>query len=134
METLGSAATPWGDFVGTASADGALVFRGSRSLYELADLDRESWRIIGFDIGFRNGSPGVVVYAADATDDRNSGEVGEHVVTAFDILERERVAEFVSQAFQSFSVRLTAREFATDPIRVIGHAPATGIGLAATSG
>ena len=117
METLGGAKTTWQDLVGTASADTSLA-RGHRSLYQLTELDREAWRIVGVDVGWDAATSRVTVYAADRGDELDDGE--PLAVTAF-VLDDVRAGEFLQEAFGVLSVRLMSREFRDRPIRVISQ-------------
>ena len=47
-QVLGPASARWNDYVGTVAADDADALLNSRSVYELADIDRDRWTILGF--------------------------------------------------------------------------------------
>lgn len=114
---LGPAAVRWNDYVGTAAADDANALQGAPSLYEVADLDREQWLIVGVDLGVWEREPRVTVYAVD----RGQGQIQTLAdlddlvdadglpVTAFGLVPSSRVEEFIEAAFQRIAIRLVAR-------------------------
>jgi hypothetical protein len=65
---LGSAQVRWNDYVGTAAADDADAVLDTRSLYEIAGLDRDRWTIVGIDFTLDDAQEIVVIYAADRDD------------------------------------------------------------------
>ncbi|HET9650114.1 MAG TPA: hypothetical protein VFP34_18055 [Microlunatus sp.] len=117
MDTLGGAKTAWDDFLGTAAADASLA-RSHRSLYELSELDRDHWRIVGMDLEWRGTSPRVVVYAVDRGDELADG--GGPVAVAGFVLSDVRAQQFLQEAFAVLKVRVMAREFRDRPFRVTG--------------
>ena len=66
---LDAASTTWNDYVGTAAADDAHAFHGTRSLYDLAGLDRDRWVVVAVDLAVHSTAPEVVVYALDRSAD-----------------------------------------------------------------
>ena len=113
---LGPATAGWSDYVGTAAAEDADATLGSRSLYELAGVDRERWTILGIDIAVHKTTE-VTVYAFDREThgvvsvdeiERLGWESGQIPVTAFEI-DDAHVEAFVEDAFKRLSVRLVSR-------------------------
>ena len=108
---LGSAQVRWNDYVGTAAADDANAVLDSRSLYEIADLDRERWTVVGIDLSLGDVAEPIVVYAVDRTtepDPAEGGDGDEVVVTAFHLGSSTRLDDFLREAFQRISVRLVS--------------------------
>lgn len=115
---LGPAVVRWNDYRGTAAADDATALAGVPSLYEMADLDRERWLLVGIDLEVADGAPRVTVYAADRTErqlltledlDELGQRDGGHIpVSAFRLAPTSRVEEFLDQAFQRIAIRLIA--------------------------
>ena len=106
---LGSAHVLWNDYVGTAAADDAGVVLDSRSLYEIADLDRDRWAIVGIDLSLGAAADPVVVYAFDRSPGLEVGEdVDEIAVQAFRLSASTRLDQFLTEAFQRVSVRLVS--------------------------
>lgn len=58
---LGSAQVRWNDYVGTAAADAAQALLNTRSLYEVAGLDRDRWTIVGVDFSLGTSPDPLVV-------------------------------------------------------------------------
>lgn len=113
---LGPATAGWSDYVGTAAAQDAVASLGSASLYELAEVDRERWTILGIDIAVHE-TTAVTVYAFDRRThgvvsideiERLGWESGQIPVTAFPV-SAGRVEAFVEEAFTRLSIRLVAR-------------------------
>jgi len=106
---LGSAQVLWNDYVGTAAADDAGVVLDSRSLYEMADLDRDHWAIVGMDLSLGGPADPVVVYAFDrAAAPDAPEEVDEIAVQKFHLAASTRLDDFLREAFQRVSVRLVS--------------------------
>ena len=106
---LGSAQVLWNDYVGTAAADDAGVVLDSRSLYEIADLDRDHWAIVGMDLSLGGPEDPVVVYAFDrSAGPEDPEEVDELAVQAFRLAASTRLDDFLREAFQRVSVRLVS--------------------------
>ncbi len=124
---LGPARSRFDDYVGTAAADDAAALMHTTSLYEIADLDRDRWTIVGIDFLRWSDSPRVSVYAVDrsALDPEAAADqqpLDELVVTAFHLTGEEQVEAFMRTAFQHFSVRLVARELSERQLIVAEHA------------
>lgn len=126
---LGPARSRFDDYVGTAAADDAAALLHTTSLYEIANLDRERWSIVGIDFLRWGESPRVTVYAVDrielegqsaAPDQRRP--VDEMVVTAFHLTGDEQVDQFMRTAFQRVSVRLIGRDMSEKQLIVAEHA------------
>lgn len=124
---LGPANVRWNDYIGTAAADDADVVRGQASLYEIAELDRDRWVILGVDLSLWQGEPRVVVYALDreahGIETNNDIDVladslGEVPVTAVR-LTRAQSSTFLGAAFKRISVRLLARGVREHDVRVV---------------
>ena len=113
---LGPATAGWSDYVGTAAAEDAPAVLGSPSLYELADVDRDRWTILGIDIAVDDATE-VTVYAFDRQThgvvsideiERLGWESGQIPVTAF-VVPDAHVEAFVEDAFKRLSIRLVVR-------------------------
>ncbi|HEY5820727.1 MAG TPA: hypothetical protein VIT20_02040 [Propionibacteriaceae bacterium] len=102
---LGSAQVRFNDYVGTAAADDADAVLATRSLYEIAGLNRDRWTIVGLDLALGE-SAGVVVYAADRLHDAEAVEADEVPVTAFRLAPSTQLHAFIAEAFKRVSVRL----------------------------
>jgi hypothetical protein len=125
VTTLGSASTRWNDYVGTAAADTADVPTGGRSIYELSGLDRDVWRIVAVDLTVRDDAPRVTVYASDHRSPPGPAADGPDpsdplLVSAFTLSDPQRARAFLVEAFRTVQVRLVAREFAEQDLRVAG--------------
>jgi hypothetical protein len=119
---LGSAQVRWNDYVGTAAADDADALLNTRSLYEIAGLDRDRWRIVGID--FSTGFPAeqVVVYALDrASEASTSAAVDALSVTAFDLGASVQLDQFLREAFGRISVRLLSAAVNGNQIDVVAE-------------
>ncbi len=133
---LDAASTTWNDYVGTAAADDADATLGTRSLYDLAALDRDRWIIVGVDLSVRSTKPEVTVYALD----RSAAEPGEepfdvdtviarhgHVpLTAVRLASDTQIENFLNEAFRRVSVRLVARGFRDEALVVQEQVSAAG--------
>lgn len=120
---LGSAQVRFNDYLGTAAADDASAVLDSRSLYEIAALDRERWHIVGMDLSQGDTTEAVVVYAIDRTAEPEAGEAGEAgdvAVTAFHLGSSTKLDAFLAEAFQRLSVRLVSATV-TEPLIVAAH-------------
>ena len=120
---LGSAQVHWNDYVGTAAADDAGVVLDSRSLYEMAELDRDHWAIVGIDLSLGGTDEPVVVYALDRSTGPDATEDLEEIpVQAFPLGASTRLDEFLREAFQRVSVRLVSTMVAGKQLVVAGPA------------
>jgi hypothetical protein len=61
---LGPAATRFNDYIGTVAADDAEAIKDRPSLYELAQIDRDRFTIVGIDLKV-DGPTTATVYAID---------------------------------------------------------------------
>src|SRR6476660_10042169 len=105
---LGAAQARWNDYLGTAAADDSSPMLASRSLYEITDLDRDRWTIVGIDASLGDPSDQVVLYAVDRRLKPNIATAGEQIpVTAFHV-DSARVEEFLREAFQRVTLRLVS--------------------------
>ncbi len=119
---LGAARVRWNDYVGTAAADDADALLNTRSLYEIAALDRDRWRIVAIDFSMGFASKQVVVYAVDRAPQELSGEAVDGVtVTAFDLGSSVELDEFLDEAFQRVSVRLLSSAVRGQDLLVAEH-------------
>jgi len=114
---LGPATSRWSDYVGTAAADDAEVVLNTPSLYELAAVDRQRWRILGIDLASEQGETRVTVYAFDRTQhssdslaelDKLGRDTGAVPVRAFPV-PAEQVDHFLDKAFRRVLIRLVAQ-------------------------
>lgn len=125
---LDAATTTWNDYVGTAAADDADAFTGSRSLYDLAGLDRERWVVVAVDLAVRSAEPEVVVYALDQAAEADTpfdidkviATHGYVPVTAIRLALDAQIEAFLNDAFRRLAVRLVARGFRDESL-VVRH-------------
>ena len=114
---LGPARTNFNDYVGTVAADDAEAVMDRPSLYELAQIDRDRYTILGIDLRV-DGPTTVAIYAIDRVEHRlslNGTDVvelgqswGEIPVVQFNLPE-PNVEEFIRHAFKRISVRLVTQ-------------------------
>jgi hypothetical protein len=120
---LGSAQVRWNDYVGTAAADDADAVLDTRSLYEIAGLDRDRWTIVGIDFTLDDAQEIVVIYAADRDDAGvGSDEAEEMPVTAFHLAPSTQLSAFLREAFKRISVRLLSSVVADKQLLVADRA------------
>ena len=120
---LGSAQARWNDYVGTAAAEDADAVLNSRSLYEIAELDRNRWTIIGMDLSIGETSEPIVLYVVDrAADADDVGGVDEVAVTAVPLGSATTLDDFLREAFKRLSVRLVSRLMVDKRLIVAGQA------------
>lgn len=119
---LGSAQVRWNDYVGTAAADDADAVLDTRSLYEIAGLDRDRWTIVGIDFAVADATEMVVVYAANRDDDVLSADTDEVAVTAFNLAPSVQLTAFLREAFKRVSVRLLSSAVADKQLLVADRA------------
>lgn len=117
---LGAAQVHWNDYVGTAAADDATALLHTRSLYELAGLDRSRWQIVGLDFTMGSLQP-VVVYALDHTQDDVTETSIEVPVTAVHLDPSVPLDTFLAEAFQQVSVRLVSSALRGEAVVVAAH-------------
>ncbi len=119
---LGSAQVRWNDYVGTAAADDADTVMDGRSLYEIAGVDRERWRIVGLDFSRGAIADHVVFYAMDQTGPVvELAESDEVPVTAFHVGGSARLDQLLTEAFKQFSVRLLSSTVSDKSLVVTEH-------------
>jgi hypothetical protein len=115
---LGPATTMWNDYLGTAAADDADALPDTRSLYELAGLDRDRWTIVTIDLDRGAAGQRVTVYAVDREQIGTSAYAhfqqvldsdGSLPVTAFHLEDAGQVENFANEAFRRVVVRLSCR-------------------------
>ena len=121
----GFVSTHWNDYVGTVAADDAPALPGVPSLYELSDLDRSRWTIVGVDFSVSDWVPVLTVLAADRPADLTDlaqllDPDGQLPVNAFRITEVARIEAFLRLGFQQLSLSLRPRSLEY-PIRVTHH-------------
>ena len=116
---LGPASTNFNDYLGTVAADDAAAVMNEPSLYELAEVDRDRYTILAFDLTVNGGST-ATVYAIDRVEhpDALGSEIadrgqshGDVPVVPFELPEAS-AEEFVRHAFSRISFRLV-----TQPVR-----------------
>jgi len=114
---LGPAATRFNDYVGTVAADDAEAIKDRPSLYELAQIDRDRFTIVGIALKV-DGPTTATVYVIDRTEQPvgRPAEIvelgktqGEIPVLPFDIPE-PNVEDFIRHAFRRISVRLVRQD------------------------
>ena len=127
---LGSAQARWNDYVGTAAADDADALLNTRSLYEIAGLDRDRWTIAAIDFSMGS-SEHLVVYAIDRTRDKSAAEpVNSVPVTALHLGTSLQLDQFLAEAFQRVSVRLLSSVLEDKNLLVAEHIDRPGPGAA----
>ena len=120
---LGSAQARWNDYVGTAAADDATALLHTRSLYELAGLDRAQWQIVGLDFTLGSSLAPVVVYALDHTQDWAGAMSADKVpVTAVHLAPSVPLDRFLAEAFERVTVRLVSSALRGEAVVVAAHA------------
>ena len=62
---LGRVCVRFNDYIGMAAADDANSLLQSKSINQLADLDRDSWAIVGFELFHSGNRDRLIVYATD---------------------------------------------------------------------
>src|SRR4029453_2353852 len=115
---LGPATTRFSDYVGTVEADDAEAVLGRPSLYELANIDRDRYTIVGMDLVVDDSKTATVYpFARCGLSVGRLDEIielgqrrGEIPVVRFDIPEID-VRDFIRYAFRRISVR-----FLTQPL------------------
>jgi hypothetical protein len=114
---FGPATTSFNDYVGTVAADDAEAVRDQPSLYELAQIDRDRYTILGIELSV-DGPTTAAVYAFDRLEHSvarleeivelglNRGEIP---VVRFDLPEID-AGVFIRQAFRRISVQLVIQD------------------------
>ena len=122
---LGPATTRFTDYVGTVAADDAEAVMDRPSLYELAQIDRDRYTILGIELSV-DGPLTAAVYAFDRLEHsvarleeivelgRSRGEIP---VVRFDIPEMDAGA-FIRQAFRRISVQLVIQDLRDQALMV----------------
>jgi hypothetical protein len=121
MEPLGRVVGPantrfFNDYVGPVAADDAEVLKDQSSLYELANIDRDRYTILAFDLRIE-GPVTATVFAIDRLEHDGISLI-EMPVVSFDIPEPS-VEDLIRQAFKTISIR-----FVTQPFRDLAVAGA----------
>ena len=95
--------------MGTAAADDAAALLATRSLYEISDLDRDQWTIVGMDFSRSAASEQVVIYAMDRGIESDADpDTGDLNVTAIHLAQSTAMDSFIQEAFNQLSVRLVS--------------------------
>jgi len=119
---LEAAHARWNDYLGSAAADDAQAVLDRPSLYEIANLDRERWTIVGIELSLGQPSEQVVIYAVDrSTNPAHEDNLEEMAVSAFHLDPETRVEEFLRAAFNSVNVRLMSTLTVDRYLRVDDH-------------
>lgn len=125
-QVLGPASTRFNDYIGTVAADDAEAIMDRPSLYELAQIDRDRYTIVGIDLNV-DGPATATVYAIDRAGAQvvrpaeivESGQSRSEIpVVPFDIPE-PTVEDFIRHAFRRISVRLVTQDFGDQVLVVI---------------
>jgi hypothetical protein len=125
-QVLGPASTRFNDYIGTVAADDAEAIMDRPSLYELAQIDRDRFTIVGIDLNV-DGPATATVYAIDRVGPEvvrpaeivESGQSRREIpVVPFDIPE-PTVEDFIRHAFRRISVRLVTQDFGGHVLVVI---------------
>jgi hypothetical protein len=120
MEPLERAVGPsntrlFNDFVGPVAADDAEVVKDQSSLYELANIDRERYTILAFDLRIE-GQVTAIVFAIDRL--QHGVSLIDIPVASFEIPEPS-IEDLIRHAFKTISIR-----FVTQPFRDLALAVA----------
>jgi hypothetical protein len=116
-QVLGPASTRFNDYIGTVAADDAEAIMDQPSMYELAQIDRNHYTIVGIDLNV-DGPATATVYAIDRVAQGvvtpaeivESGQSrSEIAVVPFDIPD-PNVEDFIRHAFRRISVRLMTQD------------------------
>ena len=130
--TLGAVSVQYDDYLGTAAADDADAMLGARSLYQMVGLDREQWLIVSVELARSKVAERVSVYAIDRYQFpiRGLAELSERPdfaygipVVAFDLPSSVDLNQFVAEAFQRISVRLTSQSVTGQSLNVVDRRP-----------
>ena len=125
-QVLGPASTRFNDYIGTVAADDAEAIMDQPSMYELAQIDRDHYTIVGIDLNV-DGPATATVYAIHRVAQEvvrpaeivESGQSrGEIAVVPFDIPEPS-VEDFIRHAFRQISVRLVTQDLQDQVLVVI---------------
>jgi hypothetical protein len=103
------------DFVGPVAADDAEVVKDQSSLYELANIDRERYTILAFDLRIE-GQVTATVFAIDRL--QHGVSLIDIPVASFEIPEPS-IEDLIRHAFKTISIR-----FVTQPFRDLALAVA----------
>ena len=124
---LGPASARWNDYVGTVAADSLEALRDRPSLYELAQVDRDRYTIVGVELKV-DGPTSATVYAIDRMEygiqwqdeiaelGRSRGEIP---VVPFEI-PGVNAGYFMRHAFRRISVWLVTQDL-RDQVLVVGE-------------
>ena len=112
MEPLERAVGPsntrlFNDYVGPVAADDAEVVKDQSNLYELANIDRDRYTILAFDLRIE-GQVTATVFALDRLEDGIS--LIDIPVVSFAIPE-PRVEDLIRHAFKTISIRFVTQSF-----------------------
>jgi hypothetical protein len=122
---LGPATTRFNDYVGTVAADDAEAVMDRPSLYELAQIDRDRYTILGIELNV-DGPTTAIAYAFDRLEPSVARleEIvelglsrGEIPVVRFDISEMD-AGDFIRHAFRRISVRLAMHDLRDQALMV----------------
>ena len=126
-QVLGPASKRFNDYIGTVAADDAEAIMDQPSMYELAQIDRNHYTIVGIDLNV-DGPATATVYAIDRAAQEvvrpaeivESGQSrNEIAVVPFDIPD-PNVEDFIRHAFRRISVRLMTQDLQDQVFVVIG--------------
>ena len=127
-ELLGPVCVRFNDYIGMAVADDANSLLQSKSINQLADLDRDSWAIVGFELFHSGNRDRLIVYATDpqalAICDENL--MAPLPVVAFEAPDPHRTKSFIDEAFQEIRVRLMSQRMSTRVLQVTERRQLTG--------
>jgi hypothetical protein len=95
------------DYVGPVAADDAEVVQDQPSLYELANIDRDRYTILAFDLRIE-GPATATVFAIDRLEERSS--LIDTPVVSFEIPEPS-VEDLIRHAFKRIAIRFVTQPF-----------------------
>lgn len=127
---LGPASARWNDYVGTVAADNIEAVLGRASLYELAQIDRDRYTIVGIELKI-DGPTTATIYAIDRVEHgivrqdeiaqlgRSRGEIP---VVPFQI--SANAGHFMRNAFRRITVWMVTQDL-RDQVLVVGEPSST---------
>jgi hypothetical protein len=124
---LGPASARWNDYVGTVAADNIEAAMARPSLYELAQIDRDRYTIVGIELKV-DGPTTATVYAIDRLEHGivRQDEIAEMgrtqgaiPVVPFDIAEPD-AGDFIRRTFRRISVWMVTQDL-RDQVLVVNE-------------
>ncbi len=118
---LGTATVPYGDWVGTASADTDMV--KGRNIYDVTGLDDDTWQIVGLDIMDCCEFPAdVFVYAASKADWQAHRVEQKESLAVTSFLCHDLTMDDIVAGMKQFRVQLRIRAIGDHPMHIVQNA------------